>query len=159
MRNKRVFPVRVITDPVEALQAAVYGRTALDACAQAVGVSNQTLSKQLNEVDGLHLSLRRAVAIDRFLGEATLARSFAAASGGVFVPLPERGIPARSLTYGWAKLVSEFAQASQAYAEALADERMTPEEVDRFEAELRDVTVEGMALVQAARAALQARAG
>ena len=88
MRNKRTFAVQLVTDPGEALRRMVYGIGALEASAETVGVSHQTLSKQLNEEDGAGLSLRRAAAIEKFLDSDLLAECFAARRAGIFIRLP-----------------------------------------------------------------------
>src|SRR6185295_8123747 len=87
MRIKRDFAVQVVTDPMEALRRAVYGR--LEAVAEALGKTHQTVSKKLSEEDGNCLSLRQAAAVELFLDTDTLAECFAARRRGVFIKLPE----------------------------------------------------------------------
>lgn len=159
MRIKRTFAAKVVTDPNEALVHAVYARAGqLEACADTVGVSHQTLSKQLNEADGVGLSLRRAGAIERFLDSDALAECFAARRGGLFIKLPalEGGDLPAELVNGYSSLIGAFAEASKAFSEALADRRITPAELDRFQKDLRDVYAAGERLAQAARAAMLA---
>jgi hypothetical protein len=152
MRNKRTFEAKVVTDPQEALQRMVYGPGALEACADAVGVSHQTLSKQINEVDGLGISLRRAAAIEQFLDSDGLAHCFAARRGGLFIKLPKLDKSAApEMVAGFAKLVSEFSDVSKAFSESMADGHMSAEEIARFENEAREVYMACEQLVQAAR--------
>lgn len=156
MRVKRSFAVQVVTDPMEAVRRMVYGGGALEACAGAVGVAHQTLSKQITEADGNTLSLRRAAALEQFMDSDELAECFAARRGGVFFRLPslaDGGDPA--FMAGYSQLIGEFAEASKTFSEAVADGKLTVEEVDRFEKEFRDVTVAAQQLVRAARAKVQ----
>jgi hypothetical protein len=153
MRNKRSFAERVVTDPMEAVQRMVYGAGALEACADTLGVSHQTLSKQLNEVDGNGLALRKAAALEQFLDSDLIAECFAARRGGLFVKLP--AIPAGAdphFVAGYARLIDEFAQASHAFSEAVADGKISADEVERFRKELRDVTIAGEQLLRSALA-------
>lgn len=159
MRIKRNFATKVITDPVEALVRVVYGTAgALEACADTVGVSHQTLSKQLNEADGTTVSLRKAAAIEAFMDSDALAECFAARRGGVFIKLPslESSLLPPELVQGYAKLVREFAEASAAFSDAVDDGSFSQPELDRFQKELRDVYRVGESLVQTARARLLA---
>lgn len=157
MRIKRTFAARLVTDPVEALRRVVYGSVALDACAESVGVSHQTLSKQLNEEDGNCPSLRRAAAIELFMDTDALAECFAARRGGIFLKLPalDRARQPEDLVNGWANFITEFADASRAFSEAVADNRITAAEVDKFHKELRDLTAAGEQLVMTARARVE----
>lgn len=154
MRNKRVFAVKVETDPHEALLRAVYERGALEASAQAIGVSHQTLSKKLNELDGQSLSLRKATAINDFLDPGVLARTFAARAHGVFVQLPEAHKPEvlDDLHRGFAKFVQEFAESTAAFSALVRDGRVTQPELDRFHKEFADVVVAGEQLLTVAQA-------
>ncbi len=152
MRNKRTFEVQVVTDPYEALRRAIYGPGVLEACAESVGVSHQTLSKQVNEIDGCGLSLRRAVALEQFIDTDALAECFAARRGGIFLKLKSVSGTLPELAAGWSKLLKEQAEAAAAFSDAVADGKVTAAEVNRFEAELRDVAVAGQHLVLAARA-------
>lgn len=156
MRVKRSFAVQVITDPMEAVRRMVYGTGALEACAGAVGVSHQTLSKQISEAEGNTLSLRRAAAIEQFMDSDAMAECFAARRGGIFVKLPQLpdgNDPA--FMAGYSKLIGEFAEASKSFSEAVSDGSLTGAEVDRFEKEFRDVTIAAQQLVHAARAKVQ----
>lgn len=152
MRLKRSFAAKVITDPVEALVRVVYGTGgALEACADTVGVSHQTLSKQLNEVDGNTISLRKAAAIETFLDSDALAECFAARRNGVFIKLPPADGGPGDLVAGYAKVLSAFAEASKDFSEAVADGRVTHAEVDRFQKHWREACQAGEQLVRAAR--------
>lgn len=154
MHTKHEFAPHVITDPVEAVRAVVYGRHALEACAKAVGVSHQVLSRQLNaEDDSTHLPAQRAAAIADFMDSDALAECHAARRGGLFVKLPP--VPAsgeRELTASFAKLVREFSEVAQAFSKAVTDGSVFADEVDVLEKELRDVYATGEVLVRVARA-------
>lgn len=152
MRIKHSFAARVVTDPVDALRRLVYGRGALEACAEAIGIAHQTLSKKLSEEDGNCPSLRQAAAIDQFMDTDALAECFAARRGGIFIKLPAVSGELEELVQAWSRLLKEQADAAGAFSDAIADRKITAAEVDRFEAELRDVTVAGQQLVRAARA-------
>jgi hypothetical protein len=152
MRVKRSFAVQVVTDPHEAVRRVVYGAGTLEACAEAVGVSHQTLSKQLNEEDGAGLSLRRSAAIEAFMDSDALAECFAARRNGVFIKLPPADGGPGDLVAGYSKVLSAFAEASKDFSEAVADGRVTPAEVDRFQKHWREACQAGEQLVRAARA-------
>jgi hypothetical protein len=157
MRNKRTFEQKVVTDPHEALQRMVYGPGALEACAKAVGVSHQTLSKQINEVDGNDIGLRRSVAIQEFMDSDSLAHCFAAMRGGMFIKLPKVSAGAApEMVAGFAQLVSEFSDVSKAFSDSMADGHMSAAEIERFEKEAREVYMACEQLVQAARRRLAA---
>jgi len=152
MRVTHVFAPKVVTDPVEALRRAVFDRHALEACAQAIGVSHQTLSKYFNADEEAQISLLRAAAIEQFLGTDALAECFAARRGGVFLKLPAAKAGAQSPSMvRFAALVKEFGEAVKAFGEAEDDQRVEPAEVDRFEKELRDVYTAGAQVVAALR--------
>lgn len=156
MRIKRSFAVQVVTDPVEALRRVVYGGGALEACADAVGVSHQTLSKQLNEEDGNGPSLRRAAAIEQFMGSDALAECFAARRGGLFIKLPSlQAFAGGALVQDYAKFVSEFAEASKVFSDGMADGKLSRDEVLKFQKELRDVYTAGEQLVRDALARVE----
>jgi hypothetical protein len=156
MRNKRIFAVQVVTDPAEAMRRVVYGAGALEASSEAVGVSHQTLSKQLNEEDGAGLSLRRAAAIEQFMDSDALAECFAARRRGLFVKLPDLNaadLPA-AFVRGYGTLVTAFAAASRDFSAAVEDGRFTSEELERFRKDLQEVYKSGEMLVRLATASI-----
>jgi hypothetical protein len=153
MRKTYEFAVKVITDPEEALRRVVYDSHALEACAQAIGVSHQTLSKKFNPEELAELSLRQAAAIEQFMKTDALADCFAARAGGVFLKTPtvEDKDPNANVVADYGKVVKEFAEANSAFAEMLADNTIGADEVDKLEKEMRDVFVRGLLLVRHAR--------
>lgn len=158
MRVVHHFAPKVVTDPVEALRREVYDRHALDACAQAVGVSHQTLSKQLNPDEEAQLSLRRAAAIEGFLDTDALAVCFAARRGGVFYKLPKVDTAGGVLNERFAHLLKEFGDTVQAFSDGVGnDGRLDKPEVDRLEKEGQEVIAEIVRLVSVARAELARR--
>lgn len=151
MRVKRSFARVVVTDTLEALRRMVYGRGALEACADECGYSHQLLSKQLNQEPGAgELWLKRAEAIEALLDTDEWVEAHCARRGGFFVRLPP--IPAgadATFVEGYTKLLAEFSEASKAFCEALADGKISVQEARKFHRELRDVTVAGEQLVLA----------
>lgn len=159
MRNKRTFAVQLVTDPGEAMRRMVYSVGTLEACSDTVGVSHQTLSKQLNEEDGAGLSLRRAAAIEKFLDSDSLAECFAARRNGIFVKLPEledAQLPPAVLR-GFSTLVTAFAEASRDFSTAVEDGRFTQCELDRFRKDLQDVYKAGETLCRLADTSIETK--
>jgi len=151
MNKRHVFADKVVVDPLEAVRRIVYDAHALDAAALAVGVSHTTLSRQLSD-DDTHLPVRRAFAIADFLDSDVLAECAAARRGGVFVKLPACPSNAVSeLLEGFAQLTQEFSQAASEFAQMVADGRVEPEEVDRFEKALHGLYSQGEQLKLIAR--------
>jgi hypothetical protein len=158
MRVAHHFAPKVVTDPVEALRRVVYDHHALEACAQAVGVSHQTLSKQLNPDEESQVSLRRAAALEGFLDTDALAMCFAARRGGVFYKLPQVQPGVGVLNERFAVLLREFGQAVQAFSDGMGnDGHLDTTEVDRLEMEGQEVIAEIVRLVSVARAELVRR--
>lgn len=155
MRVKHVFAPEVVTDPMEALRREVYGRGALEACAEAIGKSHQTVSKKLHEEEGNCFSLRQAMAIEQFLETDALAECFAARRGGVFIRLPKVPASAASGVSGlvalYSELVQAFSESSAAFSTSLKDGNVDLAEVERVHKELRDVYTCGEQLVAAAK--------
>lgn len=151
MRNKRDFAVQVVTDAMEAVRRVVYGRGALQACAESLGISHQTLSKQLNEEEGTQLSVRKLLAIEAFMDTDAVAECFSARRGGVFVKLPDPGLGDAELLRQHARMAAAYAEASRAFSIAIADGKITAAEVDIFAKDLRELYAAGESLVQAAR--------
>lgn len=162
MRIKREFAVAVVTDPMEVVRREVYGRGALEAFAESLGKSHQTVSKQINEQDGNCLRLREAVAFEAFFDTDALAECFAARRRGVFIRLPEAPQGADAGVAGmvaiFSRLVQEFSQSSAAFSDSLQDGRIELAEVERLEKELRDVYAAGAQLVVAGRAMAKPKA-
>ncbi len=157
MRNKRTFAVQLVSDPGEAMRRMVYGVGALEASADTVGVSHQTLSKQLNEEDGAGLSLRRAAAIEKFMDSDALAECFATRRGGLFIKLPTlhgTELPA-AFTRGFGVLVTAFAEASRDFGAAVDDGRFTREELERFRKDLHEMYKAGETLCRLAAASIE----
>lgn len=156
MRNKRVFATRVVTDPLEAIRRSVYGRGALEACADECGISHQLLSKQLNLEPGAgELWLSRAMRIESLLDTDALAECAAARRDGLFVKLPDVMLADAELIQGYSRLLTNFAEASRSFSAALADGKLTEAEVDDFQKHLRDVYTAGEQLVRAARSRVE----
>ena len=156
MRNKRDFAVVVVTDFMEAARRVVYGAGALQACAETLGLSHQTLSKQLNEEEGTQLGVRKLMSIESFMDTDAFAECAASRRGGVFLKFPDPDMGgAPELVRGYAKLVGEFADTSRALSDGMADGQLSAAEIDRVEKELNDVYVAGAGLVAAARARLE----
>ena len=140
MRKTHHFPVRVVTDPVEAIKAEVYGRHALEASALAIGISNQLLSRQLNDDELTSLSARRAAAVADFLDTDALAHCHAARRGGVFVKLPTaQAAHATDVVAEFSRVVKEFSDVGQATAKATADGSIRQVEVDEMRKEAREL--------------------
>lgn len=163
MRVKRAFATQVVIDPSDAMRRMVYGVGALEACAATVGVSHQTLSKQLNEEEGNCLSLRRASAIELFMDSDLLAECFAARRGGLFIKLPviqasdDAGIAGLLALYS--RMVQEFSESSEAFSASMKDGRLDAVEVDRIKKEIRDLYTAGEQFVAAAEVLVRAKPG
>ena len=150
MRVTHVFAPGVVTDPVEALRRVVYDGHALDACAQAIGVSHQTLSKFFNPDEEAQLSMRRGAAIEQFMGTDALAECFAARRGGLFVKLPAVGAASDAPAIAqFSDLLREFSEAAREFSATVGDGKVEQAEVDRFRKELRDVYMAGERAVEA----------
>lgn len=160
MRNKRSFAVQVVTDAMEALRRVVYGRGCLEACADNLAITHQTLSKQLNEEEGTSFSVKKLQSLEQFLDADAIAECFAARRGGVFIKLPpiDTTLLPEEMTRGWALLIAEFAASSKAFSDMVADGRIAKAELDRFHAELRDFYAAGERLVETLRARMLAEA-
>jgi len=140
MRVTKVFAPKVVTDPLEALRRVVYDHHALEACAEQIGVSHQTLSKQFNPDEEAQLSLRRACAIEAFMDTDALAECFAARRGGVFYKLPALATSTDNpVMEQFSGTLKEFSEMVQAFSEGMANGSMCAAEVDRFEKEGHDV--------------------
>lgn len=133
----------------------VYGAAKLDAAAKLLGISNQTLSKDLNQVDNNGLWISRAASLEEFFDSDGLAECFAARRGGLFVKLPS--VPEGAdpgVVQRYSQVVKEFAEFSAAIGDALGDGKLDAAEVRKFQKELRDVYTAGEHLVREALASL-----
>ncbi len=154
MRVTKVFAPKVLTEPLEALRRVVYDHHALEACAEQLGISHQTLSKCFNPDEEAQLSLRRACAIETFMDTDALALCFAARRGGVFYKLPTAAPHGASpvLMTQFSTLLKEVSEAVEAFSAGMANGELDAAEVDRLEKEIHDVMAQGMRLVAEARA-------
>ncbi len=154
MRVKHSFAPGVVTDPTEAIRRAVYDAAALEACAQAVGISHQTLSKKLNPDEEAQLSLRQAAAIEQFLDTDILAECFAARRGKLLVDLPTfEGLPDKELFELSARHLQELGDFATVLQGALRDDkRIDAGELARIEKEYREAAGAFAALMERARA-------
>jgi hypothetical protein len=154
MRVKHVFAPKVVTDPNEAVRRMVLDAHALEACAQAIGVSHQTLSKKLNPDEDAQLSLRQAAAIEQFLESDGLAECFAARRGKLLVTLPNfDGVTDQELLQLSGKHLQELGEFSAALSNALSnDKTIDADELDRIEKEYREAAGAFAALMARARA-------
>ena len=140
MRKTHHFAHRVVIDPVEAIKSEIYGHHALEACARAIGVSHQLLSRQLNDDEHTALSLRRGAALADFLDTDALALCLAARRGGVFVKLPSaEAAHASDVVAEFSRVVKEFSDVGQATAKATADGSIKQAEVDELRKEAHDL--------------------
>lgn len=153
MRVKRDFAPKVVTDPVEAVRRMVYDATALDACAQAIGVSHQTLSKKLNPDEDAQLSLRQAAAIEQFMDSDALAECFAARRGKLLVSVPKfDGVTDQELLQLSGRHLQELGEFSAVLSNALAnDKTIDAVELGRIEKEYREAAGAFAALMERAR--------
>lgn len=160
MRVKHIFAPRVVLDPDEALRRAVYDAGALEACAQAIGVSHQTLSKKLNPEEEAQTSLRQAAAIEQFLDTDALAECFAARRGKLLVTLPTfNGLPDQELFELSARHLQELGDFATVLQRALAgDKKIDAAELEVIEKEYRETAGAFAALMARARAMAEAKA-
>lgn len=154
MRVKHVFAPRVVTDPNEALRRMVYDAGALEACAQAIGCSHQTLSKKLNPDEEAQPSLGQAAAIEQFLDSDALAECFAARRGKLLVSVPQfDGVPDHELLDLSAKHLKELGDFSAMLSKALqGDRQIDAGELASIEKEYREAAGAFAALMARARA-------
>jgi hypothetical protein len=104
------------------IKAVVQDLGGIKVVADALGISYTTLAHELNPHDKAQMSFERAIVIDNLHGQGRIAQAFAAAVGGVFMPLPR---DAQDTDTGrcMVTVMKETAEAIQAAADNLKANR------------------------------------
>lgn len=154
MRVKHHFAPGVVIDPVEAIRRVIYDRGALEAAAQAIGVSHQTLSKQLNPEEEAQLSARRLAALEQFMDTDAVAECFAARRGKLLIDVPRMdGLGDQALFELSARHLQELGDFATELQRALhGDRKIDDAELATIEKEYREAASAFAALMARARA-------
>ena len=152
MRIKRNFPTEVVRCGLEAIRRLVDGK-GIERTARALGITNQTLGKQLDPHDDTtHLTVLRAQAIADMYDSDCIADAEAARRGGIFIHTPDlSGVSDVEILTQYTRMMSEFGDFSHVLEKALADGKIDHLEFTRLELEMHHCIAAGAELVQRLR--------
>lgn len=155
MRKNHDFAPALVTEPVEAIRRVIYDSHALEASAQAIGLSHQTLSKKLNPDEEAQLSARQLAALEQFLDTDALAECFSARRGGVFVKMPAAGDQSDKLLEDFRRLAQAFGRSTDDFCSVVADGKVTLAEFEKLRMSLHAVFVAGERLILDAQSGIE----
>lgn len=119
--------------------------------AATLGMTKSQLEARVYEVKGSGMRVDTALLIQTYSGTSHFAQAVAAATGGVFVQLPEgEGVTGEELHGKFHELYVELGRLSATYTEAIADgeiNRREREDLEEVAQQMHKTTQELMALM------------